>query len=87
MRDKKRHGKLVAIRVPAGAPNVERLFAVDDTLRLSEEMPYNALRKAVTKSSAHVRPGYKLVNKGSPFAKLTLTPREGGGGFAVLFSM
>lgn len=87
------HGKLAAIRYSKNldkirySKNIDALFDVDETLQLSEDMPYKALAKAVTRSRAHVPRGVKLLNKPLPFTRLTVVPRASGGGFAVIFSM
>ena len=83
----KQHGKIARLRFSQHTPPVEAVFNVDDVLQLSEDMDYAALGKAVTRSSAFVRAGRKLLNKPLPVSRLTVAPGGNSGSFAVIFSM
>ena len=84
----KQHAKRAALRTPKVAPPVsEEVYELNEALKLSEEMPYEDMVKAVQKSSAYVPMGRKLLNKRRPVSKLSVAPTVGGGGFAVIFSL
>ena len=60
----KQHAKRAALRTPKVVPPVsEEVYELNEALKLSEEMPYEDMVKAVQKSSAYVPMGRKLLNK------------------------
>jgi hypothetical protein len=87
VKDKAKHGDLVAMRFHAETFPVDDILEVNDTLRIHEEMPYEELVKQVTQSTAHIPAANELLKSGQPVCKLTLTPRGDKGGFALVFSM
>ena len=89
VKDKKRHGKLVAMRHPEKtdpASVVECIFVQNDTLQMSEDMPYETIMNIISKSNAHIPSGHVLINTGRAVSSLTITP-TGDNSYCVIFSM
>ena len=79
------------LRVPTAAPAVDSIFEFNQDLKVSEQMDYRDLVKAVKKSVAYLPTGGKIAKTGVPVSRLTVVPVKAVGqnpaGFAVIFSM
>jgi len=60
---------------------------VNDTLKLSEKMPFADMAAQISKTPAHIPAGTTLLNKPTKPTKLTLAPGADGKSFVVIFSM
>ena len=87
VQDKKKHGKLVAMRYLKDTANaVERIFTQNDSIKISEDMKYAEIMKCVSESTAHIPSGYTLIKSRRAVCSLTLTP-TGDKSYCVVFSM
>lgn len=84
----KQHGRRAALRFSKNAPPVtDSVFCVDESLKLSEDMEYPQMVKAVNGSGAKIPQGRKLRNTPRPVSRMTVAPTAEVGGFVVIFSM
>jgi hypothetical protein len=79
-------GGLKALRYPK-AVSIDQIFAQDDTLVLTQEIPYQELVQRVGKSSAHVPSGSTIMKTKCPVTKCTVAKTGSSDGFVVLFSI
>jgi hypothetical protein len=86
VKDPKKHGKLLALHYDKENPPIDDMFQVNNDLKLTPDVPYEDLVKAVSSSTACVPNGGGLIKEGTPVSKLTVAP-NGDGSFAVIFSM
>jgi hypothetical protein len=88
VKDKKKHGKLLAIRYSISDPPIDDIFEVNNDLDINENMPYGELQeKMIAAKTVCLPTGAGLIKSGKPVCKLTVAPRKDKSGFAVIFSM
>ena len=88
VKDKKKHGKLLAMRYSKDSPDIARTFQVKDGLDLDQNMPYADLCKTISDAKdICVSNGNGLIKSEMPVCKLTFAPNKEKNGFAVIFSM
>ena len=88
VQDKKKHGKLLAMRYSKDSPDIAKTFQVKDGLDLDQNMPYADLCKKISEAEdICVSNGNGLIKSEMPVCKLTLAPNKEKNGFAVIFSM
>ena len=87
VKDPKKHGKLIAIRYPKNNVPFDKIIQIDDTLKISNDMPYQEIVNIVKKSTVHVDTGYALCKTGDPIMKCTIGQSASDDSFVVFFSI
>ena len=88
VKDKARHGKLLAMRYSKSSPPMDDMFEVNNELDIHENMAYTEMQEKIIAAQTVCLPnGGGLIKSGKPVCKLTVAPKKDGTGFAVIFCM
>ena len=88
IKDKKKHGNLLAMRYSINNPPIDEIFEVNNELDIHENMPYSELQKNISAAKTVCLPnGGELIKSKEPVCKLTIAPKKDKSGFPVIFCM